>query len=113
VRTNAKAIAGTEASAPVFAALGNRTRLRLVSQLCCGGPATITRLTADFKMTRQAITKHLRVMEEAGLVRNTRRGRESFWRLEHRRIQDARSYLAQIAKQWDETLGRLRKFVEA
>jgi DNA-binding transcriptional ArsR family regulator len=64
-------------------------------------------------MTRQAITKHLRVMEDAGLVRNTRPGRESVWRLEHRRIQEARRYLALIAKQWDEALGRLRKFVEA
>jgi len=64
------------------------------------------------KVTRQAITKHLRVMEETGLVRNARRGRESVWQLDQRRIKDARRYLDVISKQWDDALGRLRKFVE-
>ncbi len=63
-------------------------------------------------MTRQAITKHLRVMEEAGLVRSTRHGRESVWQLEQRRLREARHYLDLISKQWDDALGRLRKFVE-
>jgi len=63
-------------------------------------------------VTRQAITKHLRVMEEAGLVRSTRHGRESVWQLEQRRLREARHYLDLISKQWDDALGRLRKFVE-
>lgn len=63
-------------------------------------------------MTRQAITKHLRVMEGAGLVRCSRSGRESVWQLEQRRLEEARHYLDSISKQWDAALGRLRKFVE-
>jgi DNA-binding transcriptional ArsR family regulator len=99
-------------SAPLFAALGDATRLRLVSRLCDDGPLSITRLTAGSRVTRQAITKHLRVMEQAGLVRSTRHGRESVWQLEQQRLEDARRYLALISKQWDAALGRLRKFVE-
>src|SRR5271163_2036646 len=99
-------------SASLFAALGDEIRLRLVSRLCDDGPMSITRLTAGFPVTRQAITKHLHVMEDAGLVRGTRRGRESVWQLDQRRLGDARHYLALISKQWDEALGRLRRFVE-
>ena len=73
---------------------------------------SITKLTAEFKVSRQAITKHLHVMESAGLVRNTRRGRESVWHLERRRLAEARHYLRLISKQWDDALGRLRNFVE-
>ena len=73
---------------------------------------SITRLTAGSEVTRQAITKHLRVMEKAGLVRSGRQGRERVWRLDLRRLEDARSYLDQISKQWDDALGRLREFVE-
>lgn len=73
---------------------------------------SITGLTADSRITRQAITKHLRVMEATGLVRCTRQGRESVWELDRRRIEKARDYLNAIAKQWDDALGRLRAFVE-
>jgi DNA-binding transcriptional ArsR family regulator len=73
---------------------------------------SITRLTAGSKVTRQAITKHLRVMQEAGLVRSARHGRESVWQLDPRRLEDARRYLEMISKQWDDALGRLRQFVE-
>jgi len=73
---------------------------------------SITRLTEGSKVTRQAITKHLRVMEEVGLVRNTWQGRESVWRLELQRFEDARRYLDLISKQWDDALGRLRAFLE-
>jgi DNA-binding transcriptional ArsR family regulator len=73
---------------------------------------SIARLTAGSRVTRQAITKHLRVMEEAGLVRSTRHGRESVWQLEQRRLEEVRRYLDLISKQWDEALGRLRKVVE-
>lgn len=99
-------------SAPVFAALGDETRLRLVSRLCQEGPLSITQLTGGFPITRQAITKHLRVMEHAGLVRSRQHGRESVWRLEERRLADARRHLQMISTQWDEALGRLKSLVE-
>jgi DNA-binding transcriptional ArsR family regulator len=73
---------------------------------------SITRLTAGTQVTRQAITKHLRVMEEAGLVRSTRHGRESVWQLEARRLEETLRYIGMISKQWDAALGRLRALVE-
>jgi len=73
---------------------------------------SIALLTAGSRISRQAITKHLRVMEHAGLVRSTRHGRERVWQLQHRRLADARHYLGLISKQWDDALGRLREFVE-
>ena len=112
MRRNARARPEAYASAILFAALGDETRLRLVSRLCDGGPKSITRLTAGSRVTRQAITKHLRVLEEAGLVRSKRRGREKIWQLEQRRLEEARRYLALISKQWDDALERLRVFVE-
>ena len=99
-------------SAPVFAALGDETRLQLVSRLCDNGPTSITRLTDGFPMTRQAVTKHLRVMQKSGLVRSSRHGRENIWQLDQRRLSDVRHYLDLISKQWDDALGRLRGFVE-
>ncbi|MBZ5611846.1 MAG: metalloregulator ArsR/SmtB family transcription factor [Acidobacteriia bacterium] len=100
-------------SAPLlFAALGDATRLRLVSRLSHRGPMSITRLAAGSKLTRQAITKHLRVMERARLVRSRRHGRESLWQLDPQRLDNARRYLALISKQWDDALARLRRFVE-
>jgi DNA-binding transcriptional ArsR family regulator len=112
MRCSPKAMAKPKGSAPIFAALGDETRLRLISRLCDDGPMSITRLTAGFNVTRQAITKHLQVMEEAGLVRSRRHGRESVWQLSKQRLEDARSFLALISKQWDDALGRLREFVE-
>src|SRR5260370_428209 len=112
MRSNSKATAGPKGAAPLFAALGDKTRLRLVSRLCDGGTNSITRLAPGSKVTRQAITKHLRVMEHARLVRSTRRGRESVWQLDQRRLEDARHYLDLISKQWDDALARLREFVE-
>ena len=111
-RRSSPALAKLQGWAPVFAALGDETRLRLVSTLCDGGPLSIAKLTAGSDVTRQAIAKHLRVMADAGLVRGTRHGRESVWRLERQRLEDARRYLEVIAKEWDEALGRLRTFVE-
>jgi DNA-binding transcriptional ArsR family regulator len=101
-----------KSSAHLFAALGDETRLRLVSRLCDGGPLSITRLTEGSNVTRQAVTKHLRVMEGSGLVRCARRGRESVWQLDRRRLEEARRYLGMISRQWDDALLRLRKFVE-
>jgi DNA-binding transcriptional ArsR family regulator len=99
-------------SAPLFAALGDESRLRLVARLCEDGPQSITKLTAGSEVTRQAITKHLRLMHAAGLVRETRHGRESVWQLEPRRLEQARDHLAQISKHWDAALDRLKAFVE-
>lgn len=96
----------------LFAALGDPTRLRLVARLCDGGPMSIARLTDGSKVSRQAITKHLRVMEGSGLLRSTRRGRERVWQVDHRRLEEARHYLDTISKQWDDALLRLRDFVE-
>lgn len=113
MRSSSRATALPRGSASVFAALGDPIRLRLVSRLCDEGPTSITTLAAGFAVTRQAITKHLRVMERAGLLRCTRCGRESVWQLERQRIKDARRYLDVISKQWDEALGRLKVLVEA
>jgi DNA-binding transcriptional ArsR family regulator len=96
----------------VFAALGDETRLRLAARLCADGPLSIARLTEGFDVTRQAITKHLRVLENAGLVRSTQQGRESVWELERKRLAQARRHLELISAQWDEALGRLKRFVE-
>jgi len=96
----------------LFAALGDPTRLRLVARLCDGGPMSIARLTDGSKVSRQAITKHLRVMEGSGLLRSTRRGRERVWQVDHRRLEEARHYLDTISKQWGDALLRLRDFVE-
>src|SRR2546426_10799001 len=109
---SSKATAAFTGAVSVFAALGDETRLRLVSRLCHDGPMSITRLTTGFAITRQAITKHLRVMQDAGLVRSTQQGRESVWQLEQKRLAEARRQLQTIAAQWDETLDRLKSFVE-
>ena len=99
-------------SAPVFAALGDETRLDLVHALCTRGPLSIVHLTAGTSVTRQAVTKHLQVLEDAGLVRNSRVGRESIWQLEPQQLDDARRCLDVISAQWDRALGRLKAFVE-
>ena len=99
-------------AAPLFAALGDETRLRLIVRLSSGGPGSITQLSAKSAVSRQAITTHLRVLSDAGLVRSTRKGREQVWDLEPRRLDDAHAYLDRISKEWDEALGRLKAFVE-
>ena len=105
-------VAAPPRSAAVFAALGDETRLRMVARLCRQGPMSIARLTDGFAITRQAITKHLRVMKAAGLVRRAQNGRESVWHVEQKRLADAERYLVAISAQWDETIGRLKNFVE-
>ena len=99
-------------SALLFAALGDETRLRLVGRLCDAGPMSIVKLTEGFPITRQAIAKHLRVMEEAGIVHREQHGRESLWQLETKRLDEARRHLNEIATQWDHALARLKRFVE-
>jgi DNA-binding transcriptional ArsR family regulator len=100
-------------AAPIFAALGDETRLWLVERLLADGPLSIARLTDGAGITRQAVTKHLQVLKEAGLARGDQRGRERVWRLEPESLEDARRYLDDISHQWDDALGRLKDFVEA
>ena len=99
-------------SAPLFAALGDETRLRLLTRLSDDGPLSISTLTAGSDVSRQAVTKHLRVMEQAGLTRSTRRGRERIWYVDPQRLDVARRYLDLVSRRWDDALGRLRAFVE-
>ena len=111
-RPRSSAAPGLVQAAPVFAALGDETRLGIVLRLCASGPQSIVRLTEGTKVSRQAVTKHLHTLEGAGLVHGTRDGREQIWEIEPRRLADARRYLDQISHQWDEAIGRLRAFVE-
>jgi len=99
--------------APVFAALGDKTRLKIVSRLCEGGPLSITRLTGGERITRQAVTKHLHTLAHAGLVTSRRAGRERIWQLQPRRLEEVRRHLAAISRQWDDAIDRLRAFVES
>lgn len=99
-------------SAALFAALGDETRLKLVARLCKAGPLSIARLTDGTAVTRQAITKHLTVLADVGIVRGTRNGRERVWEVELRQLEEARRYLDLISRQWDESLGRLQLMVE-
>lgn len=101
-----------KSAAPVFAALGDETRLGLVSRLGLSGPLSIAHLTAGTQVTRQAVTKHLQTLAEAGLARSVRRGRERLWTLEPSPLEEARRYLDLISQRWDERLERLRKAVE-
>ena len=99
-------------AAPLFAALGDERRLALVNRLSVEGPQSITRLTTGSAITRQAITKHLQILGETGLVHDSRRGRERIWTLDANRLDEARVYLDQIAQHWEEAFERLRQFVE-
>ncbi len=99
-------------AAPLFAALGEPTRLRLVTSLAESGPESITRLCDGLSVSRQAVTKHLQVLASAGIVRGRRSGRQHIWELTRERIDDARNYLDQIDAEWDATLARLKRMVE-
>jgi len=98
--------------APVFAALGDETRLSLVAKLCCGQPRSISQLTEGSKLTRQAITKHLRVLERVEIVHSVRTGRESLFEFHPEPIKEIKKYLDLISEQWDQALSRLKLFVE-
>lgn len=111
-KASAIAAAAVRDAAPIFAALGDETRLRLLVRLSSGGPGSIARLSAKSAVSRQAITKHLKVLSGAGLVRGKRRGREQIWQLEPKRLADAHAYLDQISRQWDQALDRLKSLVE-
>lgn len=105
-------VSGLARAAPVFAALGDETRLELVARLCTSGPMSITRLTEGGNVTRQAVTKHLHVLEEAGLARGRRVGRDHVWEIDARRFDEARRWLDFIEGRWDGALARLKAMVE-
>jgi DNA-binding transcriptional ArsR family regulator len=98
--------------APVFAALGDETRLSLVAKLCGGQPHSIAQLTEGSKLTRQAITKHLRVLESAGIVHSVRTGRESRFEFDPEPMEGIKEYLDFVSEQWDHALSRLQSLVE-
>lgn len=102
-----------EALACIFAALGDPTRLKLVAVLCAGGAFSIAQLTANTDMSRQAVTKHLQVLANAGVVRDIKLGRERHWQLDPVQIEEARRTLEVIGRQWDVALGKLKAFAEA
>jgi DNA-binding transcriptional ArsR family regulator len=111
--------AGSEAAAArrrqhaaVFAALGDETRLSLVAALAGGQPRSIAQLTGGAKITRQAISKHLRVLQGAGIVRSARFGRESRFELDPAPMRELEEYLGRVSAQWDQALARLKALVE-
>ncbi len=99
-------------AAPVFAALGDETRLQLVARMGADGPLSITRLATGSQVTRQAVTKHLHVLAAAGVARSHQSGRERLWELNPDGLLNARTYLERVSIQWDLTLSRLQRFVE-
>jgi DNA-binding transcriptional ArsR family regulator len=101
-----------QSRAAVFAALGDETRLSLVARLCNGQPHSISQLTRGSKLTRQAITKHLRVLERVGIVHAARAGRESRFEFDLEPIEEIKEYLDLVSQQWDQALARLKSFVE-
>lgn len=106
------AVARPDSSVLVFGALGDAQRMALISRLSRKGPLSVTHLTEGTTITRQAVTKHLRVLEAAGLARSERSGRETVWALNQRPLAKAREHLGLISHQWDHALERLRAFVE-
>jgi DNA-binding transcriptional ArsR family regulator len=101
--------AGAAGAAPVFAALGDETRLALMTRLGAGPPLSIAQLARGMPVTRQAVTKHLHVLSDAGLVRDFWRGRERMWQPEAQRLAEARRYLDAISKRADDALDRLEE----
>ena len=105
-------LADPSRAAPVFAALGDRTRLGIVAQLCRYGPQSTTRLTSHVNISRQAVTKHLSALEKAQILQSSRAGRERVWALQQKRLEQLNAYIQQISGEWDAALDRLRTMVE-
>jgi DNA-binding transcriptional ArsR family regulator len=98
--------------APIFAALGDETRLTLVAKLCCRQPYSISQLAQGSRLTRQAITRHLLVLESVGIVHSVRTGRETRFEFDPEPMEGIKEYLDSVSKQWDQALSRLKSFVE-
>ncbi len=111
-KNHSRARSRPSAQAALFAALGDKTRLALVVRLSSGQPASIAQLTTGTRITRQAVTKHLRVLQHAGIVRSARAGRESLFELDSRAFRDMKEYLSFVSEKWDQALARLKTFVE-
>ncbi|KGI70548.1 helix-turn-helix transcriptional regulator [Mycobacterium rufum] len=99
-------------AAPVFDALGDPHRLRMVVWLCDTGPCSTSAVTQSVPVTRQAATKHLTLLESAGVVRSEKRGRERIWSVQTASLTAAQDYLATLSQRWDRRIDRLRAFVE-
>jgi len=112
-KTKGAAALAPEKLASVFAALGDPTRLKLVAVLCAGGAFSIAQLTTGTEISRQAVTKHLQVLAEAGVVGDLKQGRERLWQLEPHAIDEARQALEIIGREWELRLGRLKAFAES
>ena len=104
--------AGAASPAPVFAALGDPTRLALVATLADGRARSLTELSGGAPISRQAVSKHLRVLADAGVVGSVRQGRETRFALEPARLAAARAYLDTVGRQWEAALGRLKVHLE-
>jgi DNA-binding transcriptional ArsR family regulator len=111
-RTIPETTADSLVFARTFASLGDETRLALVAKLRDGRPRSISQLSQGLKLSRQAVTKHLKVMENAGLVQCSRSGRETLFEFDPRPLAEAKSYLDSVSQQWDAVLSRLQRFVE-
>jgi DNA-binding transcriptional ArsR family regulator len=98
--------------APVFDALGDPNRLRIIVRLCDAGPSSTSQVTSVVPVSRQAASKHLQLLESAGLVTSSRRGRERVWTLQTERLDRAGDYLSQLSRRWDAAVERLRAYVE-
>jgi len=107
-----RAVATRQAHAAVFAALGDQTRLFLVAKLSSRQPHSISELTEGSRLSRQAVTKHLGVLQSVGVVHSTRAGRENLFELDPQPLQALQAYLDSVSRQWDEALTRLKSFVE-
>ena len=104
--------AGAAKPAPIFAALGDQTRLHLLARLSSEAPLSIAHLTTDSNVSRQAVTKHLHILAKAGLVRRRRRGREQLYEPNIECLNPVHEYLDTVSRQWDDALSRLKLLVE-
>ena len=111
-RSHSSVAARRRAHALVFAALGDATRLSLLAELCGGQPRSISQLAEGSRLTRQAITKHLRVLEDVKIVHSVRMGRQSLFAFDPEPIEEIKKYLDLVSEQWDQALSRLKWFVE-
>jgi DNA-binding transcriptional ArsR family regulator len=104
--------APTVVAAPVFDALGDPNRLRIIVRLCDLGPSSTSQVTRVIPVTRQAASKHLQLLESAGLVTSSRRGRERIWTVQTEPLARASDYLTQLSRRWDAAVDRLRAYLE-
>lgn len=105
-------MSATTAPAPVFDALGDPNRLRIVMRLCDAGPCSTLQVTRAVSVTRQAATKHLALLEAVGLVSSSKRGRERIWTVRPQSLTAASDYLTALSRRWDRAIVRLRTMVE-